>query len=253
MLMDAKSFNEGMRALIMWGALLVDLAHSAQTERERQDADDLLGLLTPVIKGYGTDRGYDMANAMQQVFGGHGYIEESGMEQFVRDSRIAMIYEGTNGIQAMDLCGRKLAANGGRAIQAFFKLIDEEVAAGKEDEGLKPIAERLEKAVGEQKAATMWFMQNAMANPNHLGGGAHHYMHIMGIVCLTLMWLRMAKTAQAALASGAEDKPFYEAKLVTARYFAERFTPDAGALRRKIEAGSDAMMALTPEQFDTAV
>ncbi|HEX9805547.1 MAG TPA: acyl-CoA dehydrogenase C-terminal domain-containing protein [Alteraurantiacibacter sp.] len=253
MLMDAKSFNEGMRALILWGALLVDLAHSAQTEQERQDADDLLGLLTPVIKGYGTDRGYDMANAMQQVFGGHGYIEESGMEQFVRDSRIAMIYEGTNGIQAMDLCGRKLPANGGRAIQAFFKLVDEEAAAGKEDEGLKPIAERLEKAVGEQKAATMWFMQNAMANPNHLGGGAHHYMHIMGIVCLTLMWLRMAKTAQAALASGAEDKPFYEAKLVTARYFAERFTPDAGALRRKIEAGSDAMMALTPEQFDTAV
>ena len=252
MLMDAKSFNEGVRALIMWGALLVDLSHAAQTEQERQEADDLVGLLTPVIKGYGTDRGYDMANAMQQVFGGHGYIQEWGMEQFVRDSRIAMIYEGTNGIQAMDLCGRKLAANGGRAIQAFFAMVDEEVASAKSDETLAPIAERLEKAVGEQKAATMWFMQNAMANPNHLGAGAHHYMHIMGIVCLTVMWLRMARVSQAKLDDGAQDKSFYETKLVTARYFAERFTPDAGALRRKIEAGSDAMMALTPEQFETA-
>jgi hypothetical protein len=193
-----------------------------------------------------------MANAMMQVFGGHGYIAETGVEQFVRDSRIAMIYEGTNGIQAMDLAGRKLPRDGGKAIQAFFKLVDDEVAAGKADVGLAPIAERLEKAVGEQKAATMWFMQNALANPNNLGAGAHHYMHIMGIVCLTLMWLRMAKVAQAKLAGGAGDESFYEAKLTTARYFAERFTPDAGALRRKIETGSEAMMALTPEQFETA-
>jgi alkylation response protein AidB-like acyl-CoA dehydrogenase len=252
MLMDAKAFNEGMRALILWGALLADLEHAAQTEEERSEAEGLLGLLTPVIKGYGTDRGYDMANAMMQVFGGHGYIKETGVEQFVRDSRIAMIYEGTNGIQAMDLCGRKLPRDGGKAIQAFFKLVDEEVAAAKADAGLAPIAERLEKAVGEQKAATMWFMQNALANPNNLGAGAHHYMHIMGIVCLTLMWLRMARVAQAKLAAGGEDKAFYEAKLTTARYFAERFTPDAGALRRKIETGSEAMMALTPEQFETA-
>ncbi len=252
MLMDAKAFNEGMRALILWGALQVDLSHKSQTEEERAAADDLISLLTPVIKGYGTDRGYDMANAMQQVFGGHGYIREWGMEQFVRDSRIAMIYEGTNGIQAMDLCGRKLPANGGRAVQAFFKMVDDDVAASKDDEQLGDIAARLEKAVGEQKAATMWFMQNAMQNPNHLGGGAHHYMHIMGIVALGLMWLRMAKVAAAKLAEGAEDKAFYEAKLTTARYFAERFMPDAGALRRKIEAGSDAMMELTPEQFETA-
>jgi alkylation response protein AidB-like acyl-CoA dehydrogenase len=252
MLMDAKGFNEGMRALILWGALLADLSHAAQTPEERAEADALLGLLTPVIKGYGTDRGYDMANAMMQVFGGHGYIKETGVEQFVRDSRIAMIYEGTNGIQAMDLCGRKLPRDGGKAIQAFFKLVDEEVAAGKADAALAPIAERLEKAVGEQKAATLWFMQNALANPNDLGAGAHHYMHIMGVVCLTLMWLRMAKVAQAKLAAGGDDKAFYEGKLTTARYFAERFTPDAGALRRKIETGSEAMMALTPEQFETA-
>jgi len=252
MLMDAKAFNEGLRALILWGALQVDLSHSALTDQERQDADDLLSLLTPVIKGYGTDKGYDVATNMQQVFGGHGYIQEWGMEQFVRDSRIAMIYEGTNGIQAMDLCGRKLPANGGRAIQAFFKMIDGEIADAKADAALAPIAERMEKAVTEQKAATMWFMQNAMANPNNLGAGAHHYLHIMGIVAVGLMWLRMAKVAGAKIAEGASEKAFYEAKIVTARYYAERFTPDAGALRRKIEAGSDAMMALVPEQFETA-
>lgn len=252
MLMDAKAFNEGTRALISWGALQVDLSHHAETEEERAYADSLISLLTPVIKGYGTDRGYDMANNMQQVFGGAGYIKETGMEQFVRDSRIAMIYEGTNGIQAMDLCGRKLARDGGKAIQAFFKLVDDEVAAFKDDEKLGDIATRLGKAVGEQKAATMWFMQNAMTNPNNLGAGAHHYMHIMGIVSVGLMWLRMAKVAADKLAAGTEETVFYEAKLTTARYFAERFMPDAGALRRKLEAGSEAMMELPLEAFETA-
>lgn len=252
MLMDAKAFTEGMRALCLWGALLVDLAHKAQTEEERTQADLLIGLMTPVIKGYGTDKGFDTAVNMQQVFGGHGYIEEWGMSQFVRDARIAQIYEGTNGVQAMDLCGRKLAQGGGAAVQAFFKLVGEECAAAKGDETLGPIAERLEKALGEQQAATMWFMQNAMANPDNLGAGAHHYMHLMGLVTLGLMWLRMAKVAQEKLASGGDDKAFYEAKLVTARYYAERFLPDAGALRRKLEAGGEAMMALDVEAFATA-
>ncbi|MBO9498414.1 MAG: acyl-CoA dehydrogenase C-terminal domain-containing protein [Novosphingobium sp.] len=252
MLMDAKAFNEGMRALILWGALQVDLSHKAPDETARQEADDMISLLTPVIKGYGTDKGFDVAVNMQQVFGGHGYIWETGVEQFVRDSRIAMIYEGTNGVQAMDLCGRKLPANGGRAIQEFFKLVDGEIASAKADPQLEPIASRVEKALGEQKAATLWFVQNALAAPNNLGAGAHHYMHIMGIVSLGWMWLRMAKVAAAKLAVGTDDKAFYETKLVTARYFAERFTPDAGALRRKIEAGSEAMMALTPDLFETA-
>ena len=252
MLMDAKVFNEGMRALVLWGALQVDLTHKAQTEEERQLADDLIGLMTPVIKGYGTDKGYDIANNMQQVYGGHGYVSEWGMEQFVRDSRIAMIYEGTNGVQAMDLCGRKLASKGGRAVQAFFKMIDDEIASAKAEEALAPLAEKLEKALGEQKAATMWFMQNAMANPNHLGAGAHHYMHIMGIVTLGFFWLKMAKIAAATLAAGTDDKAFYEAKMTSASYYAERFLPDAGALRRKLEAGSNHMMALPADAFATA-
>ncbi|MEO1221397.1 MAG: acyl-CoA dehydrogenase C-terminal domain-containing protein [Pseudomonadota bacterium] len=252
MLMDAKVFNEGMRALCLWGALQVDLTHKAQTDEERQLADDLIGLMTPVIKGYGTDKGYDIANNMQQVYGGHGYVKEWGMEQFVRDSRIAMIYEGTNGVQAMDLCGRKLAHKGGRAVQAFFKMIDDEIAEAKTNEALADFATKLEKALGEQKAATMWFMQNAMANPNHLGAGAHHYMHIMGIVTIGFFWLKQAKTASAALAGAPEDKAFYEAKMTSAAYYAERFLPDAGALRRKLEAGSDNMMALPEEAFSTA-
>jgi len=252
MLMEAKAFVEGMRALALWGGLQVDLAHRSETEEERQLADDLLGLLTPVIKGYGTDKGFEVAVNMQQVWGGHGYIVENGMDQFVRDARIAMIYEGANGVQAMDLVGRKLPANMGRAVQALFKLVDDECAAAKSQAQLADIAERIEKANGELKAATMWFMQNAMTNPNNAGAGAHHYMHITGIVALGLMWLRMARVAAAALASGAEGKPFYEAKLVTARYFAERFTPDAGALRRKIEGGAEAMMALPAEAFTVA-
>ena len=252
MLMDAKAFTEGMRALCLWGALQVDLSHKAATEEEREQADMLIGLLTPVIKGYGTDKGYEVATNMQQVFGGHGYIEEWGMSQFVRDARIAQIYEGTNGVQAMDLCGRKLAQKGGAAVQAFFKVVGDDIAEAKGDETLAPLAEAMEKALGQQQAATMWFMQNAMQNPNHLGAGAHHYMHIMGIVTLGWMWLRMAKVAQAALAAGTDDKAFYEAKLTTARYFMDRYLPDAGALRRKLETGSDSMMALSEEAFATA-
>ncbi|MDR2858766.1 MAG: acyl-CoA dehydrogenase C-terminal domain-containing protein [Novosphingobium sp.] len=249
MLMDARAFTEGLRALVLWAGLLVELAHKAPDEDERRQADDLVGLLTPIIKGYGTDRGFATAVDMQQVWGGHGYIVENGMEQFVRDARIAMIYEGANGVQAMDLVGRKLAANGGRAIQALFALVDAECAAAKGDAQLAVLATRVEKANGELKAATMWFVRNALANPNDAGAGATPYMHIGGIVALGLMWLRMARTASEALAADGPDRAFYEAKLITARYFGERFTPDAGALRRKIEAGSAAMMALGAEVF----
>jgi alkylation response protein AidB-like acyl-CoA dehydrogenase len=249
MLMEARAYNEGGRALILWGALQVDLARKAQTEEERQQADDLISLLTPVIKGYLTDKGFDAAVLSQQVYGGHGYIREWGMEQFVRDARIAQIYEGTNGIQAMDLVGRKLAKDGGRAIQTFFRIVAEEAGEAKADPQLAGIAGALEKANGDLQQATMWLMQNAMQNPNNAGAAAYSYMHLMGIVCLGLMWLRMAKASGGVLANGAEDRPFHEAKLVTARFFAERIMPEAGALRRKIEAGSETIMALPVEAF----
>lgn len=252
MLMDAKAFTEAMRAFYLWGGLLVDLSHKAATPEERQTADDMISLLTPVLKGYGTDKGFDTCVNMQQVFGGHGYIEEWGMSQFVRDARIAQIYEGANGVQAMDLVGRKLALNGGRAVQAFFAEVDAACAAAKDKPELAVLAAGVERANGELKAATMWFMANGMTNPNNVGAGAHHYMHMMGVVALGLMWLKMGEAAVAALAAGAEDKAFYEAKLTTARYYGERFTPDAGALRRKIETGSEAVMALPVEAFATA-
>ncbi len=252
MLMDAKALTEGLRALCLWGALQVDLEHKAPTEEERQLAADLIGLLTPVIKGYGTDKGYDIATNAQQVYGGHGYIAEWGMEQYVRDARIAMIYEGTNGVQAMDLVGRKLAQNGGRAVQTLFRIVAEEVAAAKADPATADFATRLEKANGELQAATMWFMQNGMQNPDNVGAGAHPYMHLMGIVAVGLMWLRMAVAATRLKAAGEGDPAFLDAKLVTARYFAERIMPETGSLRRKIEGGAEAMMALPPEMFFAA-
>ncbi|MEO9132408.1 MAG: acyl-CoA dehydrogenase C-terminal domain-containing protein [Sphingomonas sp.] len=252
MLMDAKALTEGLRALILWGALQVDLETAAATEEERQLAADLVGLLTPVIKGYGTDKGYEIATNAQQVYGGHGYIAEWGMEQYVRDARIAMIYEGTNGIQAMDLVGRKLAMNGGRAVQALFKVVSEDVAIGKADPVTADFATRLEKANGELQQATLWFLQNGMKNPENVGAGAQPYMHLMGIVAVGLMWLRMAVAASKLKAAGEGDAAFLDAKLTTARYYAERIMPDAGAFRRKIEGGSEAMMALPPEMFVAA-
>ena len=238
--------------------LQIDLerAPQAQTEEERQTAADLIGLLTPVIKGVGTDKGYEIATNAQQVYGGHGYIAEWGMEQYVRDARIAMIYEGTNGVQAMDLVGRKLAANGGRAVQLLFKVVAEEIAVAKGDAAVADFAGRLERALGDLQAATMWFMANGLKDPDNVGAGAVSYMHLMGLVATGLMWLRMASAAvrlkAAGEGAGQFGAAFLDAKLVTARFFAERILPDAGALRRKIEGGAEAVMALPPEMFMAA-
>ncbi len=249
MLLDAKAFTEGMRAFCLWIALQADLEHKAQTPEERETAGDLLGLLTPVLKGYGTDKGYDVATNMQQIYGGHGYIDEWGMGQYVRDARINMIYEGANGVQALDLVGRKLPSKGGRAVQLFFKTVTDEIAAAQEIPDLADYAGRLEKALGDMQAGTMWLMQNGMANPDNAGAGSHHFMHITGIVTLGLMWLRMAKAAHLALEAGAEDKAFMETKLMTARFYGERVMPDTGALRRKMEGGADVIMAMPVEAF----
>jgi alkylation response protein AidB-like acyl-CoA dehydrogenase len=249
MLLEAKALTEGMRAFCLWAAMQADLSHKAQTEEERQTADDLLSLLTPVLKGYGTDKGYEVATNMQQIFGGHGYIDEWGMGQYVRDARINMIYEGANGVQALDLVGRKLPSKGGRAIQLFFKTVTDEIATAKAVPALADYATRLEQALGDQQAATMWLMQNGMANPDNAGAGSTAYMHITGIVTLGLLWLRMASAAHNALEAGTEDKAFMETKLMTARFFAERIMPDTAALRRKLEGGAEVIMAMPVEAF----
>ncbi len=249
MLMEAKAFNEGARALILWGALQVDLSRRSQDEKEREAADDLVSLLTPVIKGYLTDKGFETAVNAQQVFGGHGYIREWGMEQFVRDARIAQIYEGTNGIQAMDLVGRKLAQNGGRAVRLFFETVSRDIADARAAGDPAGIAGPLEAAVAQLQGATMWLAQNGMADPDNAGAGAYAYMQLTGLVALGWMWLKMAGVSDRLKDDPAEDRDFHETKIATARFYAQRELVTAEALRRKVEAGAETVMALPVEAF----
>jgi hypothetical protein len=249
MLMESRAWNEAGRALVLWGALQVDLMRRSQDEAERQQSDDLLGLITPVIKGYLTDRGLQAAVHAQQVLGGHGYIREHGMEQFVRDARITQIYEGTNGIQAMDLVGRKLPKDGGRAARAFFELVGREIADAKAAGDPGGIAAALEPAFTDLQSATMWLAQNGVADPDNAGAGAYAYMDLMGLVSLGWMWLKIAAAAQRALDGGTADSAFHENKLVTGRFYAERELPLSTALRRKIEAGAETLMKIPAEAF----
>jgi len=249
MLMEARAFNQAARALVLWGALQVDLMRRSPDEEERQQADDLLGLITPVIKGYLTDKGFETAVEAQQVFGGHGYIREHGMDQFVRDARITQIYEGTNGIQAMDLVGRKLPREGGRAVRAFFELVGSDIAEARAAGDPAGVAAALEPALGDLQSATMWLAQHGMADPDNAGAGAYAYMDLMGLVSLGWMWLKMAAASQHAVAQGSGDAPFHETKLTTARFFAERELPGSTALRRKVEAGAETLMKVPAEVF----
>ncbi|MBB3521608.1 acyl-CoA dehydrogenase C-terminal domain-containing protein [Rhizobium sp. BK456] len=249
-LMTIRAFNEAGRAFLLWTALKSDIAHRATDDKERQTADDILGLVTPILKGVMTDKGFDNAVMAQQVFGGHGYIEEHGMSQYVRDARIAMIYEGANGIQALDLVGRKLALNGGRAAMALFKEIGDFCEENRGDEKLSFFTKHLKKGLNDVQAATMWFMQNAMAKPDNAGAGSTDYMHLFGLVVLGYMWAKMAKAADDGLASGdASREDFLKNKLVTARFFMERIMPETALRKTRIEAGADTMMDLAAEAF----
>jgi alkylation response protein AidB-like acyl-CoA dehydrogenase len=251
MLMEAKAWNEAARALVLWGALQVDLIRRTPDEAERQMAEDLLSLLTPVIKGYLTDKGFEAAVLAQQVLGGHGYIREHGIEQFVRDARITQIYEGTNGIQAMDLVGRKLPKDDGRAIRAFLELVRNDIDEAVHDGDPAEVGAALQPALADLQAATMWLAQHGMADPDNAGAGAYAYMELMGLVSFGWMWLRMASAASRALAQdrGGGNGDFYEGKLATARFYAARELPGSTALRRKIEAGAKTVMALPAEAF----
>jgi hypothetical protein len=245
MLMDQKSFIEGARAFTFWGAHLIDRAH-----REGDaEAEGLISLMTPVIKGFQTDKGFESAVQAQQVYGGHGYIEEQGMSQFVRDARIAMIYEGANGIQALDLVGRKLAQDGGKHVMAFFEMVKAECKAHDGDDRMKAFAEPLKAASKQLQQAGMFFMQNGVKSPNAALAGSYDFMHLMGHVCLGLMWTRMAAAAHAALDAGAEDKDFYETKIATGRYYMARQLPACAMHLARIESGADPVMALAAASF----
>lgn len=249
-LMTVKSFNEAARALVIYSALKSDIAHRSQDAGDRQAADDFLGLITPVLKGVLTDKGFDNAVMAQQMYGGHGYIREWGMEQFVRDARIAMIYEGANGIQALDLVGRKLPRDGGRAVMSFFKEVGDFLSESKDDEALAPFTGPLKSALDDLQRATMWFMNNAMAKPDNAGAGSADYMHLFGLVALGYMWAKIAKTAQDELKSGANGQTeWLEHKLTTGRFFMERIMPESKAHVARIETGADTMMSLPAEAF----
>ena len=244
-LMDQKSFIEGARAFVYWGAMMIDQAHGL----EDKDADGMISLLTPVIKGFLTDQGYDMTVQAQQLYGGHGYIEEWGMSQFTRDARIAMIYEGANGVQALDLVGRKLAQDGGKHVMAFFEMVKSFIGENKDNEALADFINPLKQASKDLQAASMYFMQNGMKNPNNALAGSSDFMHLFGHVCLGLMWARMAKAATSALDAGTDDPEFYQNKLVTGRYYMARQLPATGMHLARIESGSDTVMGLNAEAF----
>jgi hypothetical protein len=248
-LMTMRAFNEAARALVMWTALKGDIAHRSDDEKKRQSADDHMGLLTPVIKGVLTDQGFANTVMAQQVFGGHGYIAEHGMEQFVRDARIAQIYEGANGIQALDLVGRKIGRDGGRALMAFFNEVTVFIKEKSDDEAMKTYVKPLETSLGHLRQASMWFMQNAMAKPDNAGAGFTDYMHMFGLVALGYMWCKIVEAAAAKLPKANGSAPRYSAKLVTARFFMERMLPETAAHLARIQSGAASMMEFPDEQF----
>ncbi|MEZ5796104.1 MAG: acyl-CoA dehydrogenase C-terminal domain-containing protein [Paracoccaceae bacterium] len=244
-LMEQKSFVEGARALTFWAAHLIDRSHRSGDAA----AEGLVSLMIPVIKGFQTDKGFEMAVAAQQVFGGHGYIEEQGMSQFARDARIAMIYEGANGVQALDLVGRKLAQDGGKHVMAFFEMVKAEIKAQDGNAEMQALAEPLKTASKQLQQAAMFFMAQGMKNPNAALAGSYDFMHLMGHVCMGLMWLRMAAAAQQALSEGRGDRAFLETKLATARFYMARQLPACAMHLARIESGADPVMALPAEAF----
>jgi len=244
-LMDQKSFVEGARALTFWAASLIDQANRTGDAA----ADGLVSLMIPVIKGFQTDRGFEMAVQAQQIWGGHGYIEDNGMSQFVRDARIAQIYEGANGVQALDLVGRKLTADGGKHVMAFFEMVKAECKAHDDEPRMAPFTDPLKQASKAMQAAGMFFMQNGMKTPNAALAGSYDFMLLMGHVCMGLMWTRMAKAAFTALDAGGGDDTFLNAKIATGRYYMARQLPACAMHLARIESGADPVMALAAEAF----
>jgi alkylation response protein AidB-like acyl-CoA dehydrogenase len=248
MLLTQKSFTEAARALALWVGMLIDEAHRHPDKEKREAADDLIQMLTPIIKAYFTDMGSECANLAVQTYGGHGFIRENGVEQLVRDARITQLYEGTNGIQALDLVGRKLPMKGGAAAQRLLGVMSGFVAEHKSDDKLKEFVEPLEKALGRVQDAALFLLQNAMKNPDEAGAAATDLLRLMALTAMSYMWARIAIAAHKGLAAGT-DNAFYEAKLATARFFTARVLPQTTSLNHQIKAGAATLMALPAEAF----
>ena len=246
-LMDQKCFSEGSRALILWGASIIDKANR-DTDTE---AEGLIGLLTPVIKGFLTDKGFDMTIQAQQIYGGHGYIEEWGMSQFARDARIAMIYEGANGIQALDLVGRKLPQNQGKNMMAFFTILKTYLTENqnKSDEFDKIFLEPMKSATDDLEGAVLYFMDKGIKNPNEALAGSYDFMHLFGYVSLGLMWCKIAQASHEAINLSSDHDDFHQSKISTGQYFMERQLPFTRLHLARIRAGSSAVMKLSASNF----
>ncbi len=236
MLLQARSFVEGARALASWTGLQQSIAHSVRPEAET--AALLADLMTPILKAYCTDMGFEAANLGMQCYGGHGYIRDNGVEQFVRDARINMVYEGANGVQAMDLVGRKLGRKGGAAPMALFGLLTGWIAENEKDDAMKLFVVGVKRGVENLQSATLWLAANGPKNPNDAGAGATEYLRMMGIVMLAYLWGRMAK------ASLGKDDPLHKDKLMCARFWMERMVPECPMLLERIQAGSATIMEM---------
>ena len=248
-LLRIKALNEGMRALAYWVGIRIDVEHRHPDASIRQEAEDMVALMTPVIKAFLTDKGFENTNIALQTLGGHGYIKEYGIEQYVRDARIAQIYEGTNAVQALDLVGRKLPMEGGRLVRRFFEIVKRDVDAAAQAEGLEDFAKALGGSLYQLQKATMLLAEKGFANPDEVGAAATEYLQLMGYVAVGWQWLRMATVSTAKLATGQGDRRFHEAKLKTARFYAGRILPETTTLLAAIQAGSGAIMAFTDDEF----
>ncbi len=240
MLLHSRSFIEGARALAMWTTVNMALARSQRPEADQ--AGLLADLMTPVLKAFCTDMGFEAANLGMQVYGGHGYIRDNGVEQFVRDGRINQTYEGANGVQAMDLVGRKLGRKGGAAPFALFGQINGWCEENAADAALAPFVKGVRRGLDNLQNATLWLAQNGLADPNNAGAGATDYLRLMGIVVVGWMWGRMAKVALARLAAAPSNAAFYRNKLTGAKYWMERLIPECPMLLERIQAGAATVM-----------
>jgi alkylation response protein AidB-like acyl-CoA dehydrogenase len=250
MLMTMRAYNEGCRALGVWVANALDRMERLPESPERSEAEDFIALMTPVVKALFTDLGFEAANLGLQTYGGHGFIVDHGMEQFVRDARIAMIYEGTNGVQALDLVGRKMPANMGRSLRRFFHPVAEYIEANAKDPEVGTLVQSLGKAFGALQLATGFIAQKSFSDPEEAGAASTDYLRMLGLVALGYMWVRMAKVAADKLPGAAgEDAAFYRAKRTTAAFYVDRVLPQVGALLYAIKSGKASMMALEEAAF----
>jgi alkylation response protein AidB-like acyl-CoA dehydrogenase len=242
MLLTMRAYNEGCRALGGWVARMLDIAHRSPDPERREEAEEFVGLMTPIVKALFTDLAMESANMAVQVYGGHGYVRDHGMEQLVRDCRVLPIYEGANGIQALDLVGRKMPAHAGRALRRFFHPVAAFIEENRNHPTLGKMVEGYEKAFGALQLATAHIATKGLSDPEEAGAAASEYLRLFGLVALGYVWARSAKLALEKMASDGSEAGFYKAKLQTARFYLERILPQAGSLWFAIKSGKDAMM-----------